>query len=287
MGRISKPYRFSTGVIDPDSLNADFDTIYTLVNGGLDGSNIAEGGIEADNLNDSISPDVRWSETFRNYVVSGLVVTDSGLDCVVTAGIAYISGNRVTPSSSGHTVADDATTYCDLSSDGTFSWNSNASPLAGYLRLAKIVSAGGVIPGGPTDMRNFAPLSVWDLESTLVSTNDATNATATYATLLSATMLDVEAGDTLIMALSGVFSAGAALLTTLNFKVGGAAQTAEPSYDMEVASKNKVITFISLHAVTADAPTLVVDLQWKASTSAITAKKDVTGIYVLRLRPTR
>jgi len=285
MSIISKPFRFSTGVIDPDKVNSDFDTLYTEINGNLDSANIAEGGINADNLNDSISPSIRWDETFRNYVVSDLVVTNSGLDCVVTAGIAYISGNRVTPSSSGHTVADDATTYCDLSSDGTFSWNSNASPLDGYLRLWKIVSATGdcVL----TDMRNFAPLSVWDLESTLVSTSDATNATATYATLLSATMLDAEAGDTLIMALSGVFSAGAALLTTFNFKVGGAAQTAEPSYDMEVASKNKIITFVSLHAVTADATTLVVDLQWKASTNTITAKKDVTGIYVLRLRPTR
>ena len=286
MGRISKPYRFSTGVIDPDRLNADFDTIYTLVNGGLDGSNIAEGGIEADNLNDSISPDVRWSETFRNYVVSDLVVTDSGLDCVVTAGIAYISGNRVTPSSSGHTVADDATTYCDLSSDGTFSWNSNASPLDGYLRLWKIVSATGACV--LTDMRNFAPLSVWDLESEILTAANATTASPSYSTLLTVTMLDVEVGDSLIMAMSGTFAAVTnPCVGTFNFNVGGVAQTLVPDIALTTTEGHKTVTVLGLYAVTADASSLVVDIQWKSSAATLTAYQNMVGLYVLRLRPTR
>ena len=281
MGIVSKPYRFSTGVIDPDSLNADFDTIYTLVNGGLDGSNIAEGGIEADNLNDSISPDVRWSETFRNYVVSDLVVTDSGLDCVVTAGIAYISGNRVTPSSSGHTVADDATTYCDLSSDGTFSWNSNASPLDGYLRLWKIVSATGACV--LTDMRNFSPLSVWDLESsTSVTSADITS--TSMVTLLTVTMLDVEAGDTLIMVMNGDFIATASLAADFNFTVGGVAQPLTFDHYVTTA-QHQTITVISLYAVATDAATLAVEIQGKVSGSALGQRH--RGLYVLRLRPTR
>jgi len=99
-------------------------------------------------------------------------------------------------------------------------------------------------------------------------------------------MLDVEAGDTLVMALSGAFSSTTnAVLATFNFNVGGAAQTLEPAYDIEVVGKKKIITSIGLYAVTVDAATLVVNLQWK--TSAATLNAHHRGLYVLRLRPTR
>ena len=284
MGIISKPYKFSTGLVDPDRLNANLDLLYTLVNGGLDGDNIAEGAIGADNLNDSISPDVRWGETFRNYVVSDLVVTNSGLGCIVTTGIAYISGQRVIPSSSGHTVQDESTTYCDLSSDGTFSWNSNVSPLTGYLRLAKIVSTSGDCT--ITDMRTFNPLAVWDLESEILTGGDATTTSGTYSTLLTVTMMDVEDHDTLIMAMNGQFVGTADLYGSFNFKVGGASQPLARMADCK-AGINMLFTVIDLYAVIANAATLVVNLQWKTSTSTLTAKDDTTGLYVLRLRPTR
>lgn len=283
MGIISKSYNFDTGVIPPDQLNANFDTLYTLINGLLDGLNIAEGGIEADNLSDDISPVTRWDETFRDYVVSGLTVTNVGLDCAVLPGIAYISGERVAPAGTGHTVIDETTSYCDLSSDGTFSWNSNASPVGGYLRLAKIVSTGGDCT--ITDMRNLAPLNIWDLES-VVATAEANTTSGTYATLLTVTMLDVEDGDTLIMVTNGTFQSDTnAAVGSFNYNVGGTDQPLTFEHNTHALVTRNTVTFIGLYAVTADASSLVVNLQWK--TSAATLLANHRGLYVLRLRPTR
>ena len=283
MGIISKLWNFTTGVIDPDKLNANFDALYTLVDGELDGANIAEGAIDADNLNASISPLVRWSETFRNYVVSDLTVINDGLDCSVLPGIAYVSGERVTPAGSGHTVQDETTTYCDLSSDETFSWNSNASPLPGYLRLAKVVSTSGDCT--ITDMRTFNPLAVWDLESA-ISVVDAHTTSASMATLLTVTMLDVEEGDSLIMVMNGTFSSTTNPVGAgFQFTVGGVVQSPTEMQDIEVAGKYKIITAINLCSATADAATLVVNFDWQ--TSAATLNAHQRGLYVLRLRPTR
>jgi hypothetical protein len=284
MGIISKPYNFTTGVVNPDEANANFDTLFTLVNGELDGSNIADGAIDDDNLNTSISPVKRWGETFRDYVVSDLTVTNVGLDCAVLAGIAYVSGERIESVGSGHTVQDETTTYCDLSSDGTFSWNSNASPLSGYLRLAKIVSTAGDCT--ITDMRTFNPLAVWDLESEIATTPDAETASATMATLLTVTMLDVEDGDTLIMAVTGNFYANTNTVgASFNFYVGGVANTLIFQKYLTVEMGLNALTFIDIYPVVADAATLEVDFQWASSASKLMVNH--RGLYVVRFRPTR
>ncbi len=289
MGIISKPKNFTSGVIPASDVDADFDTLYTLVNGNIETVNIAEGTITDDNMNDSASIVTRWDESFQDYVVDGLTVTASGLACTVAGGIAYVSGDRITPSSTGHTVTANSTSYCDVGHDGTFSWNGNSTPATGYLRLAKIVA--GASTCTISDLRNLTPVgennissgAVWDIGSTVL-TSPASITSATIVTLLTVDLDSVENGDTLFMVLSGTFSqATNVTVVNLGFRCGGVAQTYEFAYDIEVVGKSKILTVAHLYPVVADAAPFEIIATVRTSAVTLTAASG-TGLYVLRLR---
>jgi hypothetical protein len=294
MGIIAKLTTFVTrgGVLDPAKVDANFDQLFTLVNGLLDAANIADGVITDDLLAASVSPVKRWSDSFQDYVVTGLTVTASGLACTVGSGKGYVSGFYIEPSASGHTVSDNTTSYCDVSSSGTFSWNSNATPASNYLRLAKIVAATGTCT--ITDLRNLSPIgkaeieakAIWDVESAKVATTPSTTIVNTPAVLLTVTMDNVKNGDTLFLVLSGSFSqATGAAVVNFKFAAGGTPLADEYPLDLPVTVSNRIITLTNLYAVTADAATLVIDIDWRTS-AATTSAAIGTGLYVFRLRQT-
>ena len=289
---LAKPYpSWTTGVVPPSEVNATVDAIYAILNA-ITGSMIAAGTIEDANLNVSVSPVTRWDESLADFVASGFNVVASGLNCTVAAGIAYISGKRRVVAGTGHTVADSSTTYCDLSSGGTFSWNTNASPASGYLRLAKIVSSTTCTI---TDMRTLTPVgtaqiqadAVWDYATTKTTAAANLTASGSMADLITATLTDVKVGDILFpVATLSLSQPSADSTLSLGYTVGGSAQTQVMSENLFFAASNACIitAFGEAHTVAADAATLEVVLQWKTSASTTTANHRV--IHVLRFRPT-
>ncbi len=298
MGIIVKPWTFPVAgedTISPSKLNDNFDALFTLVNGLLDSDNIDEDVVVDDNLNKSISPVTRWDESFQDYVVTGLTVTDLGLDCTVAGGTAYVSGERVEPSSSGHTVDDNATTYCDVSYDGTFSWNANASPATGYLRLAKIVATAGACV--ITDMRTLTPIGAPQIESLVLFDIDsavgagAVNLTtsASMADLLTLDSANVKTGDILVpIATVSMTQATADATVNFGFSVDGVDQTTVYTHRLFSAANNSATKTVigELHTVAADADALAVALRWKTSADTTTAIANGQVLTVLRLRPT-
>lgn len=289
MGIINKLYNWVSGVIPVSEMNAEFNQVINTINGNIGSENIAGYTITNDNLNASVSPGTRWAESFQNYVASGLTVTAAGLSCTVASGTAYVSGERLVVASTGYTVPDGATTFCDLSSSGTFNWNSNPSPPANHLRLARIVAAGGTCT--ITDMRTRTPIgaqqieakNVWDVASTN-ATGSTTTTSVTRATLLSTALTNVKAGDTVFLFGMAQLSASAALSANLGFQAGGANTTMEPEEDIETAAKDKAISVLDVYAVVADAASLTINFTWRTSTGTLTAFHRT--LVAVRFRPT-
>jgi hypothetical protein len=290
MGIITKVYTYVTGtVVDPAKANANEDLLYTTINGGLDADNLADDCVTEDQMSDSVSTVVAFDEAFADFVVTGLAVVAGGigsLACTLSGGTCRVSGKRHVVTATGHTVDDNVTTYCNISSSGVVSWDAGMSGLT----LGKIVATAGTTVA--TDLRTLKPvtnseiqaLSLFDIDSAKVTTTPATTTSATVVTLLSVDITNVKDGDSILLFLSGSFSGGAALVANLGFKA--AAQIGDEfPYDIEVASKYKTITPMALYPVTADAATLTITATWRTSTNTLTAAVG-TALYALRIRPT-
>lgn len=289
MGIINKLYTWAAGqVVSPSELTTEFNQVINLLNGNIEGVNIQSGTITDDLLSDKVSPLVRW-RLLQDFVAEGLAVSAVGLDCAVLGGVALVSGAYLSVAGTSHTVVDNTTTYCDLSSSGTFSWNSNAVPASGHLRLAKIVSAGGTCT--VTDMRTLAPVgarqieadAIWDIASAN-ATDQTDTVSKTRATLLSSSLSDAKAGDTIFLFGMAQLSASAACAANLGFQVGGADTAMEPEEDIETADKDKILTVGDIYAVVADAESLAVNLTWRTSTGTLAARHRT--LIAVRWRPT-
>jgi hypothetical protein len=92
-----------------------------------DGGNIKAGTITNSQLDSNTSPVTRWSESFNNYVYTGLLApTSSNLTSTTTAGTAYIQGARVVKDATANTYTASQWTYVDLSNNGTYTYSATS-----------------------------------------------------------------------------------------------------------------------------------------------------------------
>lgn len=188
--------------------------ILALINGQLDGDNIATGSLPwsvMDTFTNSIPAaameDEGNAKKFRdeaniNFVASGLVVSDvSVLNGAMTAGVLYApDGSRVSVnsvSSRGYTASKD--TYVDVSPAGSISYtevaNGAASPAltANYTRIAKVVTDGteitSVTTTGKDSLGNLIYPTRWQGEGVTSGSDGAVVATSQTTTSTSYTDL--------------------------------------------------------------------------------------------------
>lgn len=150
----------------------------TLLNGGLDSTNISSGGINADRLATGASPEVRDADFLApdaGFVATGFThVSSSGLNETLAAGRAYVMKTSTDPDrfvqvvkSTTSVVAVDASkdNYIDLDAGGTFhnssvtSGNPAPSLFADSTRIIKVVTDATSVTS-TTDLRNTTFLSV-------------------------------------------------------------------------------------------------------------------------------
>jgi hypothetical protein len=151
----------SAGVITVDAfLSVDSVTIAHLeqfrtrvVDGinNFDGANVSAQSIPHTALDANSDPVNRWSESFNNYVYTGLLPqTGTRAGAVITAGTAYIGGMRVVKDATTPGAANYPTSnyiYVDLSNNGTFTYVATAttdavpSVTSNSLRLARVTTS--------------------------------------------------------------------------------------------------------------------------------------------------
>jgi hypothetical protein len=154
---VTKPYTFSNQTTaDANQVNQDFDTLYQVVNGGLDSANIAPGGVATLNLADEAVTPAKTRglpyahDLFSNgFILNGLTVTQDGtqLNQVnVTAGVVYVKQadgtlRRFAPTATNfRTSTPNNTYYLDFQPDGTWWWNTGHSQQANYINVATVTS---------------------------------------------------------------------------------------------------------------------------------------------------
>lgn len=155
MPKINKPYTFASQTTASSSqVNQDLDTLYNLVNGGLDQDNLKAGGVATTNLADNaVTPSktegVPYAQDILSAGYSGLTVTKDGtqLNQVnVASGIVYIQQadgtlKRYAPSATNFRVATaNNTYYLDFQPDGTWWWNTGHTQQANYINVATVTS---------------------------------------------------------------------------------------------------------------------------------------------------
>lgn len=158
MAQVTKPYVFTNQTTaDAGQVNQDFDTLYTLVDGNIDGTNIKDASIgTADLANGAVTPIKTEGlpyaqDLFSNGFVlnGGLTVTKDGtqLNQVnVTAGTVYIlqpdgTSKRYSVASTNFRTATASNTYnLDFQPDGTWFWNVGHSTQTGYINIAAVTS---------------------------------------------------------------------------------------------------------------------------------------------------
>jgi len=114
----------------------------------LSGTKIAAGTIPAASLDANSNPETRLSESFGNFIASGLIWSiSSGFNGAMSTGVAYISGKRLLPAAIAlKTFAASQDTYVSVANTGTVSYiavaNNAASPAlaANSICLAKVVT---------------------------------------------------------------------------------------------------------------------------------------------------
>lgn len=140
-------------------------------NGNVEGGsvNIKAGSIVSIDLNTSVSPITRWSETFSDYTSSGqLPATSANLTSDISAGVSYVNGYRCATNTTSHTYSASKDTWVYIHEGGYF--------------IYVEVSNGGTQPPTPSDSLLLATVvtsgtaitSVNDLRSTSVQITSTT-----------------------------------------------------------------------------------------------------------------
>lgn len=157
MPLVTKPYNFvNQTTSDAGQVDQDFDTLYTLVNGGLDNANFKVGGITSNNLASGAVTPVKTEglpfahHLFGNgFIFSGVAVTKDGTQLNqidVTAGVVYVKQADGTykeyepTATTWRTSTATNTYYLDFQPDGTFWWNTGHSQQSGYIPVATVTS---------------------------------------------------------------------------------------------------------------------------------------------------
>jgi hypothetical protein len=156
VAQVTKPYIFANQTTaDATQVNADFDTLYNLVNGNLDDTNIKDGSLSTAIATEGVSQIqtkgvVYTQDLFGSgCILSGLAVTKDGTNANkinVTAGVVYIkqadgSLRRFAPSAVSFTTTTPNNTYnLDFQPDGTWFWGVGHSTQANYINVATVTS---------------------------------------------------------------------------------------------------------------------------------------------------
>jgi hypothetical protein len=143
---------------DVADINTPFANVATVLNGGIDSTNITAAGINVDRLASSANPETRQRRNFTNYVVSGFVIPTSGtLSATIASGIAYVNGKETVVSAFPKTFTASKDTYVDLKDDGTYAFvevaNGATSGMtlttntdgSNALRIGKAVTSGAAV----------------------------------------------------------------------------------------------------------------------------------------------
>lgn len=178
MGLVSKAYTFSNGQkSDPTQVNQDFDTIFTLANGNIDGTNIAPDSIQSTNIApNAVTPDKSEGLPYAvdvlgssGVVISGITSAKDGTNANkvnVTTGILYApqtdgSMKRYTPAATNFiTSSANATYYLDFNPDGTWSWTTGHSTQTGYVPICSVTSDASSNVSTVTDARPVVQANV-------------------------------------------------------------------------------------------------------------------------------
>ena len=150
---------------DVADYNVPITTILSVLNGGLDGDNIADSAITTPKINNGAVTESKLADTavtelkmqqkisefLHDHVSSGLVWSGDAYGSTrvasMTAGVVYIGGLRVAVSAvTSRTFTASRDTYIDVGIDGTVDYNevtnNNASPAlsANHIRIGVIVT---------------------------------------------------------------------------------------------------------------------------------------------------
>lgn len=155
MPQVSKGFTFTNGTTaDATQVNADLDTLFNLVNGGMDTTNFLPKGIGTDAIADGAVTPAKTeglpysSDLFgSSFIVSGLTVTKYAANEInVSAGTAYMKQADATvrqesiTTTTLTTTSPSATYYLDLNPDGTWSFTTGHSSVSGYLNIATVTT---------------------------------------------------------------------------------------------------------------------------------------------------
>lgn len=156
MSTASIPYTFSPGtIIASAQVNADFSTIYGLVNGNIDNTNIGAAGIFASQLVPTTGPQATFGGS-QNYTFNNTLNMLSGsFSGIMTATLAY--GNNSTTAL-------------------PFRWNGNSGTV--YLGASSGLSLNGVTSSAAVLAFNAQPLMITDTSGN-TAFNGALSATPT------------------------------------------------------------------------------------------------------------
>lgn len=161
-GTISLPTYISGGDVTIQNLQLTNTTLSDVINGGIDGDNISDGGITSSDLAESISPVTYFNDSFNDFTISGMLpATDAGLTSDISAGVSYVNGIRVTKSATSHTYTASKDTYVYINEGGYYIFSEVANGAAApttpsdSLLLAKAVTNGTAI-SSVSDLRTLS-----------------------------------------------------------------------------------------------------------------------------------
>lgn len=179
------------------ALNNNQNAIVNTLNGNVEGGiNIKAGSINTVDLAQAVSPVTRWSDSFNDYTVSGMLpVTDSDLTSDISAGVSYVNGFRLQLSATSKTYTASKDTFVYINEGGYYAFceepngaSSCGSVPANSLLLAEVVTSGTAI----TAVNDLRTLSI---QITTTTTNFPANyRDSATVSRDSATAMHVEVG---------------------------------------------------------------------------------------------
>lgn len=204
MGTVSKSFTFTNGTTaDPSQVNTDLDTLYNLVNGNIDDTNVKAGtltnAIAQEGVTPSKSKGLPYAQDIfgRSFILSGGLPIIDGTNLTqidVPAYVAYVlqadgSLRRITTTATSFQVGTaNGTYYLDLNPDGTFNWSGTHSNQANYIPICTVVADNNIhvstiTDNRPTiinylDMNNMFPTSLFSafVLTGLTASKDGTTA---------------------------------------------------------------------------------------------------------------
>lgn len=197
---VTTPY-LSGADVTISSLNNNQNAIVNTLNGNVEGGiNIKAGSINTVDLAQAVSPVTRWSESFNNYTVSGMLpATDAGLTSFISAGVSYVNGYRLEVGATAKEYTASRDTFVYINEGGYYQYceepngtDACGTPPSNALLLAEVITDGDVTPN-ITTVNDLRQLSI---QITTTTTNFPANyrsgATVSRDT---ATTMHVEPGE--------------------------------------------------------------------------------------------